>query len=114
MFEKHQDADAFLHLGDSEFQYNDTELSLYHRVKGNCDFYPEFPEEEIIEERGYESFLHTWTFYDVNRTRMKLAEKQNLYLANLHFMDILMLLNMRILLEYMLLIQVASHNHAVI
>ena len=31
-----------LHLGDSEFSYNDTELSLYQRVKGNCDFYPEF------------------------------------------------------------------------
>lgn len=62
VFEKHQDADAFLHLGDSEFQYNDTELSLYHRVKGNCDFYPEFPEEEIIEEEGMKAFLHTWTF----------------------------------------------------
>ena len=55
---KAQDADAFLHLGDSEFQYNDTELSLYHRVKGNCDFYPEFPEEEIIEEEGMKAFTH--------------------------------------------------------
>ena len=33
---------------------------------------------------------------------MKLAEKQNLYLANLHFMDILMLLNMRILLVHVI------------
>lgn len=75
VFEKHQDADAFLHLGDSEFQYNDTELSLYHRVKGNCDFYPEFPEEEIIEEEGMKAFYTHGHFYDVNRTRMKLAEK---------------------------------------
>ena len=28
----------YLHLGDSEFEYDDTELSLFRRVKGNCDF----------------------------------------------------------------------------
>lgn len=33
VFEAHKDADVFLHLGDSQFQYDDTELSLYHRVK---------------------------------------------------------------------------------
>lgn len=33
VFEAHKNADAFLHLGDSQFQYDDTELSLYHRVK---------------------------------------------------------------------------------
>ena len=32
------DADVYLHLGDSEFAYDDTELSLFNRVKGNCDF----------------------------------------------------------------------------
>lgn len=45
---------------DSEFSYNDTELSLYQRVKGNCDFYPEFLEEAITEET--ESVpLYSWT-----------------------------------------------------
>ncbi len=34
IYELHKDADKFLHLGDSEFSYNDTELSLYQRVKG--------------------------------------------------------------------------------
>ena len=41
-YTKNKDADLFLHLGDSEFDYNDTELSLYQRVKGNCDFDPQF------------------------------------------------------------------------
>lgn len=31
----HQDYDVALHLGDSEFEYHDTELSLFQRVKGN-------------------------------------------------------------------------------
>lgn len=33
LYEVHKDADVLLHLGDSEFEYNDTELSLYRRVK---------------------------------------------------------------------------------
>ena len=57
IYDLHKDADKFLHLGDSEFSYNDTELSLYQRVKGNCAFYT----------HGH--------LYQVNQTRMKLAEK---------------------------------------
>lgn len=45
VYQQHEDADAFFHLGDSEFKYDDTELSLFHRVKGNMDFYPEFPDK---------------------------------------------------------------------
>ena len=36
----HQDYDVALHLGDSEFEYHDTELSLFQ--KGNCDFIQNF------------------------------------------------------------------------
>ena len=60
---------------DSEFSYNDTELSLYQRVKGNCDFYPEFLEEAITEENGIRAFYTHGHLYQVNQTRMKLAEK---------------------------------------
>lgn len=38
LYEVHKDADVLLHLGDSEFEYNDTELSLYRRVKGIVTF----------------------------------------------------------------------------
>lgn len=38
VYQQHEDADAFFHLGDSEFKYDDTELSLFLRVKGNMDF----------------------------------------------------------------------------
>lgn len=29
IYEMHPDADVYLHLGDSEFAYDDTELSLF-------------------------------------------------------------------------------------
>lgn len=67
--------DVALHLGDSEFQYDDTELSLYHRVKGNCDFYPEFPNENVISEEGLRAFFTHGHLYRVNTTRQLLAEK---------------------------------------
>ena len=38
LYQIYPDADMYLHLGDSEFEYDDTELSLFRRVKGNCDF----------------------------------------------------------------------------
>lgn len=67
--------DVALHLGDSEFQYDDTELSLYHRVKGNCDFYPEFPNENVISDEGLRAFYTHGHLYRVNTTRQLLAEK---------------------------------------
>lgn len=75
LYDYHKDADVYLHLGDSEFEYNDTELSLYQRVKGNCDFYPEFPNEEIVEKNGVKAFYTHGHLYGVNQTRMRLAEK---------------------------------------
>lgn len=91
LYEVHKDADVLLHLGDSEFEYNDTELSLYRRVKGNCDFYPEFPNEEEVEIKGIKAIYTHGHLYSVNQTRMHLAQKLNLRDVNLHFMVILML-----------------------
>ena len=73
---------------DSEFKYNDTELSLYQRVKGNCDFYPEFPNEDIIEKNSVKALYTHGHLYGVNQTRMRLAEKHNLLVVNLRFMGI--------------------------
>jgi predicted phosphodiesterase len=42
---QYDDVDVALHLGDSEFTYDDSELSYFQRVKGNTDFYPEFPND---------------------------------------------------------------------
>lgn len=71
----HQDYDVALHLGDSEFEYYDTELSLFQRVKGNCDFYPEFPNEELISSDDIKAFYTHGHLYSVNRGRQQLAER---------------------------------------
>ena len=88
LYDYHKNADICLHLGDSEFKYNDTELSLYQRVKGNCDFYPEFPNEDIIEKNSVKALYTHGHLYGVNQTRMRLAEKHNLLVVNLRFMGI--------------------------
>lgn len=75
LLEWHSDYDVAIHLGDSEFKYNDTELSLYQRVKGNCDFYPEFPNEAIAKHDNVQAFITHGHLYSVNSTRMKIAEK---------------------------------------
>lgn len=75
VIDHHKDLDIAVHLGDSEFEFDDSELSHYHKVKGNTDFYPEFPNEETIEKNGIHVFITHGHLYSVNRTRMKLAEK---------------------------------------
>lgn len=75
IYQHHADADAFFHLGDSEFKYEDTELSLYHRVKGNMDFYPEFPEAGMETYDGVKIFYTHGHLYGVNGSRNMLAEQ---------------------------------------
>ncbi|NHM74082.1 metallophosphoesterase [Staphylococcus sp. 11007852] len=74
IYDKHDDADTFIHLGDSEFTYQDTELNLYRRVKGNMDFYPEFPEEDTITIQGATFFFTHGHRMGVNQGRDMLAQ----------------------------------------
>lgn len=104
IYEMHPDADVYLHLGDSEFAYDDTELSLFNRVKGNCDFYPEFENEAVAKYNDVKAFYTHGHLYQVNRTRDLLAEKGLELGCLLHFMDIHMWQNMSILMVFMLLI----------
>lgn len=41
--------DYFLHCGDSELDPNDELWQTYLSVKGNCDYYPEYPESRIVK-----------------------------------------------------------------
>ncbi|RIP33620.1 metallophosphoesterase [Staphylococcus gallinarum] len=75
VMQHHNDVDIAIHLGDSEFSYDDTELSYFHRVKGNTDFYPEFPNEEVVQSNGIRAFCTHGHLYSVNRSRMQLAEQ---------------------------------------
>lgn len=75
VLQHHKDVDVAIHLGDSEFSYDDTELSQFYRVKGNTDFYPEFPNEEVVQANGVRAFCTHGHLYSVNRSRMQLAEQ---------------------------------------
>lgn len=44
--------DAAIHLGDSEFPYNDQEMEKFLRVTGNTDKDGDYPTEGLLEETG--------------------------------------------------------------
>ncbi|EKU45056.1 YfcE family phosphodiesterase [Staphylococcus massiliensis] len=85
IFEQHRDATQLIHLGDSEFDYDDTELSLYKRVKGNCDFDPNFLMEDNIQENHINAFFTHGHMYNVNSTRQNLALKAKTHNAQFAF-----------------------------
>ncbi len=47
ILELHEDADYFIHCGDSEMDANELEKFIY--VRGNVDFYGDFPIQRILE-----------------------------------------------------------------
>lgn len=47
-----EQADAYFHCGDSERNYDDPALQSMYRVKGNCDFDDQFPEEVRTTVKG--------------------------------------------------------------
>ncbi|GGH99644.1 MULTISPECIES: YfcE family phosphodiesterase [Mammaliicoccus] len=73
IYDKYREADLFLHLGDSEFDYDDTELSLYQRVKGNCDFDPRFPIEDQGKMQDVPYFFTHGHRYEVKGSRNVLS-----------------------------------------
>lgn len=70
----HDDADIFIHLGDSEFDYSDPELKPYIRVAGNCDYGHQFKSSTRIQMHHINAFVTHGHLYDVGRSLVKLAE----------------------------------------
>ncbi|GGB03835.1 metallophosphoesterase [Macrococcus hajekii] len=67
----HEDADYFIHLGDSEFSPENLELKDYITVKGNCD-YNGFDNERVIEGE-LNAFMTHGHLYSVNTSRESLS-----------------------------------------
>lgn len=65
-------ADLYLHLGDSEFSYEDDILKAFHCVRGNTDFDMQFKDEDLYN--GSIFFTHGH-LYNVNSNRDMLAAK---------------------------------------
>lgn len=75
--------DLNIHLGDSEFHYDDTEMRHFNRVKGNVDGDTRYPIEEYNEEA--KAFYTHGHFYDIKKTRELLAERGHEYGAKYAF-----------------------------
>lgn len=69
--------DINIHLGDSEFNYDDTELGHFFRVQGNCDIDQRFPVEEY--DKTSNVFLTHGHLYDVKLKRNQLAKRAEEY-----------------------------------
>ncbi|WP_411841937.1 YfcE family phosphodiesterase [Salinicoccus sp. HZC-1] len=75
--------DLNIHLGDSEFHYDDTEMSHFNRVKGNVDGDTRYPIEEYNAEA--KTFYTHGHYYDIKNNRQMLAERAKEYDAKYAF-----------------------------
>lgn len=55
ILQRHADADVFIHCGDSEMAPE--ELRGYVSVRGNNDFYYEYPEMKILDLEGHRMMI---------------------------------------------------------
>jgi uncharacterized protein len=72
--EKHAgEVDQFIHCGDSELSEDNESISGFTTVKGNCDFYGNFPEEAMVEVDGYKFLVVHGHLYSVKSSLLSLS-----------------------------------------
>ncbi|NKE06351.1 MULTISPECIES: metallophosphoesterase [Mesobacillus] len=69
------DVDLMIHCGDSELSESDAAIVNFSSVKGNCDFYGNFPDEEIHAINGVRIFVTHGHLYSVKSTLVNLYYK---------------------------------------
>jgi uncharacterized protein len=70
-----QEVSLILHCGDSELSESDPAIKNFKSVKGNCDFYGDFPEDETHEISGIKIFVTHGHLYSVKTTLANLFYK---------------------------------------
>ncbi|WP_026693736.1 metallophosphoesterase [Peribacillus kribbensis] len=73
--ERHQDADLFIHCGDSELDFGHEALKSLEYVKGNCDFDSRFPEVISHKFGDYQFLITHGHLFNVKMTLMNLQYK---------------------------------------
>ncbi|WP_071460296.1 metallophosphoesterase [Bacillus massilinigeriensis] len=73
--EKVRDADLLIHCGDSELTPDDPALEGFQVVKGNCDYYGQFPNELLLEFEGLRILVVHGHHHSVKNDLLKLAYK---------------------------------------
>ena len=72
---KHQNADYYFHLGDSELTVN--ELKPFTSVKGNNDYDYNLPIDKIVDTKKHSFYLTHSHYYSSNIDLLIKATKQN-------------------------------------
>jgi uncharacterized protein len=72
--ERHSDAGAMIHCGDSELKKSDPQMDRFLAVRGNCDL-EKFPEDLIQELDGIRFLITHGHLYNVKMTLMNLSYK---------------------------------------
>ncbi|WP_096435979.1 metallophosphoesterase family protein [Alteribacter populi] len=76
VIDRHQEeVDIMIHCGDSEIEPGSPELSGVKTVKGNCDFYKDFPEEIVEETAGVRFFAGHGHLLNVKMSSLQLKYK---------------------------------------
>jgi uncharacterized protein len=67
------DVDFMVHCGDSELPYNSQILKNFIKVRGNCDIYEEFSEEEVHQEKDATFLITHGHHYRVKSTPLPIS-----------------------------------------
>lgn len=69
------DVDLMIHCGDSELSESDAAIVNFSSVKGNCDFYGNFPDDDTHVVNGVKIFVTHGHLYSVKSTLVNLYYK---------------------------------------
>jgi len=82
--ERHaNEVDQMIHCGDSELSEDNESISGFTTVKGNCDFYGDFPEEAMVEAGGYKILAVHGHLYSVKSSLLSLSYRAEEMGANI-------------------------------
>jgi uncharacterized protein len=72
--DRHQnEAEAFIHCGDSELDYHSDEMTGFHKVRGNCDFDRNYQEDIDFSVGEMKFFVTHGHLYNVKMNLMSLS-----------------------------------------
>jgi len=82
--EKHaSEVDQMIHCGDSELTEDNHSINGFTTVKGNCDFYGDFPEEAMVGVDGYKILVVHGHLYSVKSSMLSLSYRAEEMGANI-------------------------------
>lgn len=70
---RHEEAELFIHCGDSELSHDHKEIEHFTVVRGNCDYEPTFENEWVGEVAGRRFLVVHGHLHSVKSSLMKLA-----------------------------------------